>query len=446
MSAKRWLNLVFVCLMLVAGGVWSAPKIQRWTMVEGPRVYFVRNPELPLVDIRVMFAAGSAWDGDQHGLATMTSVLLDTGAGDWDADTIAQRLENVGANLSTGASRDSAWLSLRSLTEADKLNQALETAAQILKSPRFAPLDFNREKRRLLLALKQREESPGQLASMMFFEALYRDHPYAHPPEGSIKTVKALQWEDLIQFHRRYYVASNAIVVIVGAVDQSEAKQIARRLVGGLPKGEPAPVIPEVTVPEQSSIQRKVFPSAQTHVYTGMPVLQRNDPDYFPLYVGNHVLGGGGFVSRIVKEVREKRGYAYSAFSYFAPLKQKGPYLAGLQTRNDQAYSALEVLDQTIAGFQAKGPSKKELEAAKKNITGGFVLGYDSNSKLAEYVAMIGFYDLPLDYLDTFTDKVEEVTAADIVDAFQRRLDLKRFQTVLVGGGALANPKTGDEK
>lgn len=438
--------ILFWLLIWVPLAGWAGPKIERWQLPTGTKVYYVHNRELPLVDIRVMFAAGSAYDGEQYGLATLTSALLDTGAGEWDADAIATRLESVGAQLGTGVSRDSAWLSLRSLTEPDKLETALETAATILKSPRFARLDFQREKKRLLLGLKQREESPGELAGMMFFEAIYRDHPYAHPSDGTIETVKAIQRQDLSDFHRRYYVASNAVVVIVGAVEKSRARKIANALVGGLPKGRPAPAIPEVQVPEKAGTRRKVFPSAQTHIYTGMPVLKRKDPDYFPLYVGNYALGGGGFVSRIVKEVREKRGYAYSAYSYFAPMKEKGPYLAGLQTRNDQAYPALKVLRKTIAGFQAKGPTEEELEAAKKNITGGFVLRYDSNSKLAEYVAMIGFYDLPLDYLDTFTENVEQVTVADIADAFRRRIDLDRFQTVLVGGGAVQPSKQPDDE
>ena len=442
----KTLKILLLLLIVIPLSGWAGPKIEQWRLPQGAKVYYVHNPQLPLVDIRVLFAAGSAWDGEKYGLATLTSALLDTGAGEWNADEIALRLESVGAQLGTGVSRDSAWLSLRSLTESDKLQTALETAAEILKSPRFAHLDFQREKKRLLLGLKQREESPGELAGMMFFEAIYRNYPYAHPSDGTIETVQAIQRQDLREFHQRYYVASNAVVVIVGAVDKSEAKKIAKALVGGLPEGEPAPAIPEVPVPEKADIQRKVFPSAQTHIYTGMPVLKRKDLDYFPLYVGNYALGGGGFVSRIVKEVREKRGFAYSAYSYFAPMKEKGPYLAGLQTRNDQAYPALEVLRKTIAEFQAKGPTIEELKAAKKNITGGFVLRYDSNSKLAEYVAMIGFYDLPLDYLDTFTEKVEKVTISEIADAFRRRIDLNRFQTVLVGGGAVRQSKSGDEK
>jgi len=405
----------------------------------GARVYFVRNPELPLVDIQVVFDAGSARDGDKYGLATLTASLLDSGAGEWDADTIARRLEDVGASLSTGASRDSSWLDLRSLTETDKLEKALTTAAEILAKPRFAQGDFRREKKRLLLALKQRGESPSQLAGVMFFKALYGDHPYAHPVEGEPETVALLRPQDLAEFHRRYYVANNAIVVIVGAFSQEQARKVAQRLTMRLPVGEQAPPIPAVPESAEARTLRKPFPSTQTHVYTGLPVLRRGDPDYFPLYVGNHVLGGGGFTSRIVKQVREKRGLSYSAYSYFMPMRGKGPFMAALQTRNEQAWPALKVLDQTIREFLDNGPTEEELQAAKKNITGGFVLRYDSNAKLADYVAMIGFYGLPLDYLETFPQRVEAVTRQQIIDAFRRRLDPERFQTVLVGGGAVSD-------
>lgn len=441
MFVERLFLCVFILLApLVA---WSGPKIEQWQTAKGAKVYYVHNPELPMVDIRVVFAAGSAFDGEKYGLATLTSMLLDKGAGSWDADLVARRLENVGARLDSGVSRDSTWLHLRSLTEPDKLEVAVATMRKILARPRFAEEDFEREKRRLLLALKQREESPDQLASMMFFKAIYGAHPYAHPPEGEVETAKAIGREDLEAFHRRFYVAKNGLVVIVGALGRGQAKAVAEKLMEDLPAGEPAPSIPEVEQVSSDKMQHKPFPSAQTHIVTGMPVIVRDDPDYFPLYVGNHILGGGGFTSRLVKEVREKRGLSYGVASYFLPLKQKGPYLASLQTRNDQAQAALKVLQQTIRAYLERGPSEEELTAAKKNLTGGFVLNYDSNAELADYVAMIAFYGLPLDYLDTFTQKVEEVTSKAVTDAFRRRLDPDQFKTVLVGGGAAAH---GQEK
>ncbi len=425
---------VFGVFFLGASLAWAAPKIERWQTPNGAKVYYVHNPELPLVDLRVVVAAGSAFDREKYGLAALTSTLLDKGAGSLDADAIARSLENVGARLDSGISRDFAWLHLRSLTEADKLKPAVSTLREVISSPRFAEEDFTREKQRLLLALKRREESPDQIASIRFFKAIYGDHPYAHPPEGEIETVTALKREDLESFHRKFYVAKNSLVVIVGALSRGEAEEMAETLMENLPSGEPAPEIPEVQAPNSDQLTKIAFSSAQTHILTGMAAVIRNDPDYFPLYVGNHVLGGGGFTSRLVKEVREKRGLSYGVASYFLPLKRLGPFLASLQTKNDQAQAALAVLAKTIRAYLQEGPTGAELAAAKKHITGSFVLNYDSNAELADYAAMIGFYDLPLDYLDTFTQKVEAVTREQVIEAFRRRLDPDKFRTVLVGG------------
>ncbi len=427
--------ILAACLLLPAFAH-AVPDIHQWTTGQGARVYYVQTEGLPMLDLRVVFDAGSARDGAQFGVAALTSNLLDTGAGDWNADAIAQRLEGVGANVGTGISRDMAWVTLRSLTSPHRLKIALETVQQILTHPRFDPKDFDREKHRVLLALKQREESPSDLAGIAFFDAVYGDHPYAHPKDGVIQTVDKLTRDDLEQFYRQYYVAKNAVVVIVGEIKQTLAKSIAEEVLQGLPVGDRAPELPEVKPPETSTVIKRTFPSEQTHIFSGLPGLRVNDPDYFPLYVGNHILGGSGLISRISDQVRERRGLSYSAYSYFYPLKRSGPFLMGLQTRNDQTDQALNVMLQTLRDFIAKGPTSDELTAAKQNITGGFAMRLDSNSKLTENVANIGFYGLPLDYLNTFTHRVEAVTVDNIKKAFQDRIDPNKLQTVLVGGAA----------
>jgi zinc protease len=426
---------ILLCASLALWAVYTqaGPNIQTWTSTNGARVYYVPTEGLPLVDIRVVFDAGSARDGSQFGLATLTSGLLDTGAGQWDADTIAQRLEGVGARLSTGVSRDTAWLSLRSLTTPKLLEPALETLREIIQHPSFNVVDFEREKKNLLVGLKQREESPAELAGIAFFQALYGDHPYAHPKEGIISTVEKLTREDLQQFYQRYYAAKNALIVIVGEVDRPQAESIASRLLTGLPAGEAAPALPAVAQPSASNTERKFFPSAQTHVYSGVPGMKVGDPDYFPLYVGNHILGGSGLVSKISEEVREKRGLSYSAYSYFFPFRVEGPFMMGLQTKKGQSDEALNVMQKTLRDFINAGPTPKELEASKKNITGGFAMRLDSNQKLIDQVASIAFYGLPLDYLDTFIGKVEAVTPQQIQTAFKARIAPDKLQTVLVG-------------
>jgi zinc protease len=242
-----------------------------------------------------------------------------------------------------------------------------------------------------------------------------------------------LSVKDLSAFYRRYYVARNATLVIVGDVSRQQAEQLADQLLDALPAGEPAPPLPKVTAPKAAKTQFIEHPSSQTHVLMGEPGVRRGDPDYFPLYVGNHVLGGSGLVSRISEEIREKRGLSYSASSYFIPMRQEGPYTLGFQTRTDKRDEALAVLRDTVKKFVAQGPTEKELTASKNNIIGGFPLAVASNSKITEYLAMIGFYNLPLDYLSTFTDNINAVTAAQIRDAFQRRVNVEDMVTVIVG-------------
>jgi zinc protease len=425
-------------LLTVSQAVWSSVNIEHWQTAQGSRVFFVHTDGLPIADIVIDFDAGSARDGKRAGLAALTSNVLDAGAGKWNADQIAERFESVGAHFGTHISNDTASLTLRTLTEKPLFDKAIETLHVILTQPTFNESDFQREKKRTLAGLKMREESPGDLADIAFSKALYGEHPYAHPESGLIETVAPLKAADLRAFYRQYYVAANAVVVVVGNLSREQAEATVTALLKDLPTGQKAAPLPDVAMPARANSQHMAYPSTQTHVLVGLPGIDRKDPDFFSLFVGNHILGGSGLVSKLFEEIREKRGLAYSAYSGFKPMLKKGPFVLGLQTRNDQTGEALKVLNQTLADFIAKGPTEAELAAAKKNITGGFPMRFDTNKKLANYVAMIGFYDLPLDYLDTFTQKVEAVTVASIVDAFKRHVDLNRLQTVTVGGDAQA--------
>jgi len=439
-QSKTFCVLGFI---LLASGQFAnaAAKIERWQTPQGSRVYYVHTEGLPMVDIQVVFDAGSASDGQQFGLAALTAGLLDTGAGKWNADEIAQRFESVGAQFGAGSSIDMATVSLRTLTDKPLFDKALETMQVILSKPAFKEADFQREKNRTLAGLKQQEESPAELASIAFYNTLYGNHPYAHPASGVIKTVSGLKSADLRHFYQKYYVAANAIVVIIGDLSKQQAEQTAEKLLVGLPVGKKTEALPDVAMPLKSTQQHIEFPSSQTHVLVGLPGTYRKDPDYFSLYVGNHILGGSGLVSKLFDEVREKRGLAYSASSAFIPMSKPGPFLVSLQTRNDQTTQALQVLNQTLADFISKGPTEAELIAAKKNITGGFAMRFDTNKELAGYVTMIGFYDMPMDYLDTFQQKIEQVTVASITDAFKRRVNPQLLQTITVGKSAEKSAK-----
>jgi len=425
--------LLFTALFFAASSVIATPKIQQWQTANGANVLYVHAPELPMVDIRIVFDAGSARDGDLPGLAMLTNSMLTEGAGEWDADQIAERIESVGANLSVNSLRDMGLISLRALTESKALEKSVETMAVVLAEPLFRQEALDRNLEAMKISLRSDLQSPSTIASKAFFRAMYDDHPYAHPSSGTEKSLERFNRALLRDFHEQYYVAANAVVAIVGAVDRQHAEKLAEQVIGRLPRGEHAAPLPQVDL--QKSLLRKQihFPSQQAHLFIGMPVLSRGDPDYFSLYVGNHVLGGSGLVSMISQEIREKRGLAYSAYSHFSPMRGQGPFIIGLQTKNSQVEKAEKVVLETLTDYIKTGPSAKELEKSKQNITGGFPLRVASNSKIVEYLAMIGFYRLPLDYLDTFVSKVNAVSIEDIQDAFERRVLTNRLSTVVVG-------------
>jgi len=425
--------ILLVSLFIVSQPLLAGVNIQHWTTENGARVYFVAAPELPIVDVQIIFNAGAARDQDKAGTAVLTNALLSEGAGDLTANQISERFDELGARFGSNAQRDMANLSLRSLSEEDVLTPALQTMSLVLSQPTFPKDAFERERKRMLVGIQQRKQSPGALADEAFYKAVFKTHPYAVMPSGYEDTVESLTAEDLKAFYQRYYVASNAVIAIVGNLDRAKAEQVAMALIGKLPKGAPAEKLPEVAaIPQQETINVE-HPSAQTHILLGQPGMKRGDPDYFTLYVGNHMLGGSGLIARLSNEIREKRGLAYSSYSYFLPMREYGPFQVGLQTRTDQAEEALKVVHETLKAFIEKGPTEEELTASKKNITGGFPLRISSNKKILGYIGMIGFYGLPLDYLDTFNDKIEAVTAADIQDAFKRRVNPDKMVTVLVG-------------
>jgi zinc protease len=432
MRAKSYL-LLFVVIFSTA--VEAGPQIQHWNTANGARVYFVPAPELPMVDVSIVFDAGAARDADAPGVALLTNGLLAEGAGSLDADQLAERFESLGAEFSNNAERDMATLSLRTLSDAALFDPAVDTLTTILTRPDFPTAAFAREQSRLLQSIAQRKQDPGELADEAFYKAVYGEHPYATLPSGTEASVKAITPAKLKNFYQRYYVGANAVVAIVGNLDRSAAEKLAERVMGKLPAGRVAENLPEVRELAQATEVRIEHPAAQTHIVLGQPGMTRDDADYFPLYVGNHMLGGSGLVARLSDEIREKRGLAYSTYSYFLPMRKQGPYTIGAQTRNESAQESLTVLRDTVATFVKDGPTAQELESSKKNITGGFPLRISSNKKIVEYIAMIGFYELPLDYLDTFNSKVDAVTADNIKDAFQRRVHPDKMVTVLVGGG-----------
>lgn len=426
--------LCAAALCCVTSIAFATPNIQHWQSASGARVLFVEDHDIAMLDVAVSVPAGSSFDrAEKGGVAGMTQGLLDLGSEGLSEDAISSGMADIGAQLGGGFDQDRASVSLRTLSSQAERDQALAIMASVLQHPVFAEAILSREKTRLIAALKEAETKPESIADKAFRQALYGDHPYALSLSGEISTVDKINVQDLKDFYRAHYNASRAVVAIMGDVTRAQAEAIAQQLTAELPVSSELPVLPAVAMQIEPSEQRIVHPASQSHILIGVPGMSRSDPDYFPLYVGNYILGGGGFVSRLMNEVREKRGLAYSVYSYFMPLKLPGAFQIGLQTKKEQADEALALVRKTLAIFVAHGPTQKELIAAKQNIIGGFPLRIDSNRKILEYLSIIGFYDLPLSYLDDFTGKIERVTTAQIHDAFARHIHPEAMATVIVG-------------
>lgn len=422
--------------MLLAEPALAILPIQQWQATSGARVYFVENHDLPMLDVSVEFPAGFGYDRRaKSGVASMTQRLLTSGAEGMSEDDVSRQLADIGAQLGGRLDADRAGLSVRTLSSEAERRRAIDIVARSLRAPSFPAEVLNREKVRLVGSLKEADTKPETIVSRTFYRLAYRDHPYALRSSGEVESVEGITREDLLAFYRSHYAARYAVVALIGDVTRAQAEEIAEELTRGLPEASgKEPELPPVDPLARAATRTVPHPAAQAHILIGSPGVARADPDYIALYVGNFVLGGGGFVSRITEEVRQKRGLAYSASSYFYPLQRKGPFVISMQTRSDQAGEALKVARATLATFMKNGPTAEELEGAKRNIVDGFPLRIDSNRKIHEYLALIGFYRLPLDYLDDFVQRVERVSAAEIRDAFRRHVDPSRMVTVVVAG------------
>ena len=430
---NHFLAIMFCVLLCLSFAAQATPEIQHWVTDNGARVYFVEAPEIPILDVRFVFDSGSSRDGSKSGLAQLVSSLLDEGAGEFGANVFQERVADTGAMFSTGALRDMSWISLRSLADEKYLTPALALLESALSKPRFDVDAIQRRKANTLVGIKHENQSPPAIASNAFYKALYNTHPYATTMSGTEASVNAITRDDIVNFHQQYYVARNATIALVGSITTEQAKRIATQLSRGLIAGEPAPPLPAVGLLEAAVSEHVEFPSIQSHVMIGQPGIKRGDPDYFPLLVGNHVLGGGGLVSILFDEIRDKRGLSYSVNSNFTPMAEIGPFTASLQTDSSQVEEAIAVLRDEITKFVTNGPTSKALEAAKQNLIGGFPLRIASNSEILEYLGMIGFYRLPIDYLTTFPHHVAQVTADEVRSAFQRRLNPEKMVLVVVG-------------
>jgi zinc protease len=417
-------------------------QIERLNVEGGAQVYLVSTPNLPMLDVQIDFDAGSRRDpAGLDGVSNAVAMMISKGtrasatASALDENQIGEAWADLGATLMASSSQDRFSFRLRTLTDPSILSSVVELAAQQMALPAFDAKVFERERAKALSSLKESLTQPSVLANRAFAGAIYPDHPY-----GSLTTPESIEKttvQDLERFYKQYVNLCSAKISMVGNLNKAQATDVANRLLREFDHSsscKPEPFTATVKPLLKGQELHIALDSAQAHVLMGQPSIARSDPDYFALTVGNYVLGGGGFVSRLTEQVREKRGLSYSVYSYFAPAVQAGPFTLGLQTRPDQAEQALLVSKQVLTEFVKDGPTDKELQAAKANLIGSFPLRLDSNKKLLDNLSNIAWNNLPLNYLETWVDSVAHVSKQQIKEAFQKHLQPETMVTVIVGG------------
>ncbi len=424
---------LLILLFLLSTSASAALNIQHWTTPEGAKVFFTQTKGLPMLDIALNFDAASSRDGDKFGLATLTNSLLGSSTKYHNEEQIINAIESLGAQVTQSSLKDMSILSMRTLTRKETLKRSLDVFTEIITQPVFKQKYLTREKKQILRSIEAGKQSPATVASLAFDKAVFGDHPYAHSKIGTQDSISKITLEDLYQHYQKYYVAKNLTIALVGDITKDKAKQVARQISHGLNTGKKAVANAKVAPLTNSQTVHVEFPSVQTHLLIGQTGINRSHPDYYPLYLGNHIFGGSGLTSILSDEIREKKGLAYSVVSYFTKMQSNGFFLLKLQTKNNQTNDAKNIAIQTLKNFRNNAIDPQKLQDGKDNIIGGFAVELSGNAKILTYLSIIGFYDLPLDYLSSFTDKIKDISAEDIQKAYARLIDMDKLIILSVG-------------
>jgi zinc protease len=431
---KRTILTAMTAIALTAASATASmsAKIERVTTPGGLEFWHVRDDTLPMISMEFAFRGGSTQDpADKAGTASMMAALLDEGAGDLDAGAFQQKLEDRAIVLSFGAHRDTTRGSVKSLL--DHGDQAFGLVNLALTKPRFDADAVERIRAGTLASIRRRMTDPGDLAQDRWFARAFPNHPYGTPQRGSLESVAKIGVDDMRAIHRETLARDNLKIATIGAMDASAVARLVDQAFAGLPAK--AKLVPVTEVSPQGVGERNVIEMdvPQTVIMFGGAGLKRADPDFIPAYVLNHILGGGTFSSRLYREVREKRGLAYSVYSHLAPMDHSGLFIGGVSTRNDRASESLAIILGEIREIAAKGPTAEELEKAKSYLIGSFPLRFDSSSKIAGQMLEIQLENLGIDYIDRRNGLIAAVTAEDVKRAANRFLTDAKMLVTLVG-------------
>ncbi len=407
-------------------------KIERITTPAGIEVWFVRDDTLPLLSLNFAFDGGAAQDpADRAGLAYVTAAMLDEGAGELDAKAFQEQLEQRAISLSYSADRDTFRGSVRVLSE--HRSQAFELLRLSLTTPRFDQEAIDRIRASILAAHKRSLTNPDEVAGLRWFASAFPNHPYGWPVKGDEKSISGIERSMLFAYAKRNLARSNLKIAVVGAIERDDLARLIDHAFAKLPAKAELLDIPEIKPQSLGSREVIDLNIPQTTITFGSVGLKRKDPDFMPAFVLNHILGGGSFSSRLYREVREKRGLAYSVYSYLATLERAGLFLGGTSTRNDRAGEALQIIEQEIVRIAKDGPTAEELSQAKSYLTGSYLLHFDTSAKVASQLLEIQLQELGIDYFERRNNMVNAVTAEDVRRAAKRFLADSKLLVILVG-------------
>jgi zinc protease len=437
----RRICLLFLFFVLVCPATASAGRMaDREVLPNGMVLLHAERSALPIIRVVLAIKAGSITEpAEKAGLANLTADLLNEGTARRSSKEISDAIEFVGGELSTSGGSDYITVTLSVLKK--DVDLGFDLLSDIVLNPVFSDEEIKRRKTVIKSFIIQQKEEPGIVASKAFKQAVFGDHPYGRPVEGTEESLDAITRRNIIDFHREYYVPNNAILSVVGDITKSELRSLLDRYFKGWAKKsiveKPLPALEPVVTPTVIKIDKDL---TQANIILGHLGIKRENPDYYAVSVMNYILGGGGFASRMMDNIRDNKGLSYDVHSFFSANKYGGNFQAGLQTKNRTANIAVDEILKEMERIRTEPVTDKELSDAKAYLTGSFPLRIDSNSKIASFLIAVEFYSLGLDYVDRYKNLIESVTKDGVLRVAKKYLNTKDYVLVLVGNMKQVTP------
>jgi zinc protease len=409
----------------------SAVDVKVVPAAKGEEVWFVEDHTVPIVAMSASIPAGSAYDPQgKDGLSAMAAALLDEGAGKMNSDAYHTALDNKAIQLSVSPGRDYAVIRL--VTLAENAKEAFQLLGLALAHPRFDADAIQRIRAQMIESIKQDEQEPATVAGKEFTRLFFPGHPYGHPVSGRIETLSTITQNDLRQFAHTHWVRGGLKIAVSGDINEATLKTLLGAAFDAIPGTKPAspPNVPRLGSP---GVHVVPMPVPQPTIEFGLPGILRADKDFIPAYVANYILGGGGFSSQLMKEVREKRGLTYGIDTDLNTYSKAGVFVGQVATKKESVKQTIDVIRQVMSNFAEKGATAAELNDAKTYLTGSFPLAFDSNTGIAAQLNTFQRVGLSPDYITKRNDLIEAVTLEDVKRVAKRLFNPAKM-TIVVGG------------